>query len=88
MGSYILHMRKFTEAQRGGWFTQGHTVSVVLEKTPEGPLDSKEIKAVNPKRNQPWIFMRRTDAEAEASVFWPPDEMRQLIGKDPDARED
>ena len=40
MGSYILHMRKFTEAQRGGWFTQGHTVSVVLEKTPEGPLDS------------------------------------------------
>ena len=88
MGSYILHMRKFTEAQRGGWFTQGHTVSVVLEKTPEGPLDSKEIKAVNPKRNQPWIFMRRTDAEAEASVFWPPDLKCWFTGEDPGAGKD
>ena len=64
MGSYNLHMGKFTESQRGEWFTQGHTVNMVLEKTPEGPLDSREIKTVNPKRNQSWIFTRRTDAEA------------------------
>ena len=52
------------------------------------PLDSKEIKLVNPKRNQPWIFIGRTDAKAEASILWLPDVNRQLIGKDPDAGED
>ena len=46
---------------------------VVLEKTLESPLDSKEIKAVNPKGNQPWIFTGRTDAEVEAPILWPPD---------------
>ena len=46
---------------------------VVLEKTLESPLDSKEIKPVNPKRNQPWIFIGRTDAEVEAPTLWPPD---------------
>ena len=45
--------------------------TVVLEKTLESPLDSKEIKLVNPKRNQPWIFIERTDAEAEAPMLWP-----------------
>ena len=55
--------------------------NVVLEKTLESPLDSKEIKAVNPKGNQPWIFMRRTDAEAEAPIFWPPDMKSRLTGK-------
>ena len=60
---------------------------MVLEKTPESPLDSK-IKPVNPKGNQPWIFIERTDAEAEASVLWPPDAKSQLIGKDPDAEKD
>ena len=56
---------------------------VVLEKTFESPLDSKEIKPDNPKRNQPWIFIGRIDAEA--LILWLPDEKSQLIGKDPDA---
>ena len=55
--------------------------TVVLEKTPESPLDSKEIKPVNLKGDQPWIFTGRTDIEAEAPVFWPSDENGQLIGK-------
>ena len=55
--------------------------TVVLEKTPESPLDSKEIKPVNHKADQPWIFTRRTDVEAEAPVYWSSDENRQLIGK-------
>ena len=59
--------------------------TVVLEKTLENPLDSKEIQPVNPKGNQSWIFIWRTDAEAETSVLWPPDVKNQLIGKDPDA---
>ena len=59
--------------------------TVVLEKTLEHPLDSKEIKPVNPKGNQSWILIRRTDAEAEAPILWPPDVMNWLIGKDPDA---
>ena len=57
---------------------------MVLEKTLENPLDSKEIKPVNPKRNQPRIFIGRTDAEAEAPMLWPPDAKSQLTGKDPD----
>ena len=51
-------------------------------------LDSKEIKPVSPKGNQPWIFIERTDAEAEAPVFWPSDEKSQFIGKDPDGGKD
>ena len=62
--------------------------TVVLEKTLESPLDSKEIKPVNPKRNQPWIFNGRTDAEAEAPVLWPPDGKSWLTGKDPDSGKD
>ena len=54
----------------------------------ESPLDSKEIKPVNPKGNQPWIFIGRTDAEAEAPILWPPDAKTWLIGKDPDAGKD
>ena len=61
---------------------------VVLEKTLENPLESKEIKSVNSKGNQPWVFIGRTDAEAEAPICWPPDVMSQLIGKDPDAGKD
>ena len=61
---------------------------VVLEKILEGPLDSKEIKPVNPKGNKSWIFIGRTDAEAEAPVLWPPDVNSQLIGKDPDTGKD
>ena len=54
---------------------------VVLEKTLESSLDFREIKPVNHKGNQPWIFIERTDAEAEAPIFWPPDAKSQLIGK-------
>ena len=55
------------------------------EKTLESPLDSKEIKPVNPKGKQPLIFFGRIDAEAEAPILWPPDVKSQLTGKDPDA---
>ena len=63
---------------------------MVLEKTLESPLDCKEIKPVNLKGNQPWIFIRRNDADAEveASVLWSPDVKSQLIGKDSDAGKD
>ena len=57
----------------------------MLEKTLESPLDCKEIKSVNPKGNQPWLFIGRTDAEAQALILWPPDVKSRLIGKDPDA---
>ena len=60
---------------------------MVLEKTLESLLDSKEIKPVNPKGNQPWILIR-TNAEAEPPILWPPDVKTQLIGKDPDAGKD
>ena len=55
------------------------------EKTPESPLDCKEIKPFSPKGNQCRIFTGRTDAEAEAPNLWPPDVKSRLIGKDPDA---
>ena len=61
---------------------------VVLEKTLESPLDSKEIKPVNPKGKQSWIFIGRTDPEAEALILWPPDAKSQLTGKDPNAGKD
>ena len=59
--------------------------TVVLERTLESPLDSKEIKPVNPKGNQSWIFIGRTEAEAKAPILWPSDMKNWLIGKDPDA---
>ena len=59
--------------------------TVVLEETLESPLDSKEIKPVNPKGNQPWIFIGCTYAEAEPPILWPPDVKSWLIGKDPDS---
>ena len=62
--------------------------TVVLEKTLESPLDCKEIQPVHPKGNQSWIFIGRTDAEAETSIFWPPDVKNWLIGKDPEAGKD
>ena len=61
---------------------------MVLEKTLESPLDYKEIKPVNPNGNQSWIFIGRTDAEAETPILWPPDVKNGLIGKDPDAGKD
>ena len=61
---------------------------VVLKKTLESPLVSNEIKPVNPKGNQPWIFIGRAEAEAEALILWSPHVKSQLIGKDPDAKKD
>ena len=61
---------------------------MVLEKTPESPMDSQETKLFNLKENQPRIFIGRTDAEAETPVFWSPDANSQLIGKVTDARKD
>ena len=62
--------------------------TVVLEKALESPLGCKEIKPVNPKENQSWIFIGRTDDEAEAPILWLPDEKNWFIGKDPDAGKD
>ena len=62
--------------------------TVVLEKTLESPLDCKEIQPVHPKGNQSWVFIARTDAEAETPIIWPPHAKSWLIGKDPDAGRD
>ena len=67
-------------APKNWWFR-----TVVLERTLLSPFDGKEIKPVNPKGNQPWLFIRRTDPEAEAPILWPPDVKSWLIGKDPNA---
>ena len=61
---------------------------VVLEKTLESPLDCKEIKPGHPKRGQSWVFIGRTDAEAEAPILWSPDVKNWLLGKDPDTGKD
>ena len=55
---------------------------MVLKKALESPLDSKEIQPVSPKGNQSWVFIGKTDTEAEAPILWPPDVKSQLIGKD------
>ena len=76
------------------WTIKGWTLknwcfqTMVLEKTLQSPLDCKEIKPVNPKGNQPWIFIERTVAEAEASILWPPDAKSQFTRKDPHAGKD
>ena len=60
---------------------------MVLEKTPESPLGCKEIQPVHPKGDQSWVFIGRTDAEAETPIVWP-DVQSSLVGKDPDAGKD
>ena len=75
--------------QKEGWVLKNGCFQIVaLKKTLESLLDSKEIKPVNPKGNQPGIFIRRAGPEAEAPILWPPDAKSQLIGKDPDAGKD
>ena len=70
-----------------GWVPKNWCILiVVLEKTPDSPLNSKEIKPVNPKGNWPWIFIGST--EAEVPILWPPDVKNWFIGKDPDAGKD
>ena len=72
-----------------GWVPENWCFwTVVLEKTLESPLDCKEIQPVHSKGDQPWVFNGRTNTEAEASIFWPPDATNWLIGKDPDAGKD
>ena len=60
----------------------------LMEKTLESPLDCKEIQPVHPKGDQYWVFIGRTDVEAETPILWPPDAKSWLIGKDPDAGKD
>ena len=72
-----------------GWVPESwHFCIVMLEKTFESPLDSKEIQPVHPKGNKPYMFIGRTDAEGKAPVLWLPDVKSQLCGKDPDAGKD
>ena len=79
------HLWMWELDHKEGWALKNWCLStVVLEKTLESPLDSKEIKPVNPK-GKPWIFVGRTDAEAEAPILWSPDAKSQLIRNDPDA---
>ena len=63
-------------------------LNVVLENTPESPLDCKEIQPAHPKGDQSWVFIGNTNAEAETSILWTPDAKSWLIGKDPDAGRD
>ena len=74
---------------KDGWKPKNwYFCDVVLEKTLESPFDCKEIKPISPKGNQSWIFIRRTDAEDEAPILWPPDVKSWLTGKDPNAGKD
>ena len=70
-------------AQKNWWFW-----TVVLEKTLQSPLDCKELQPVHPKGDQSWMFIGRTDVEAETPILWPPDANNWLIGKDPDTGRD
>ena len=70
------------------WAVKSWCFRIAVLKTLESPLDCKEIKPVHPKGNQSWIFIGRTDAEAEDPILWPPDAKNWLIGKDSDAGKD
>ena len=83
------HVRMWELNHKEDWAPKNWCFStMVMEKTLESSLDSKEIKLFNPKGNQPWIFIGRTDAEAETPILWPHNEKNWLIGKDPDAGKD
>ena len=84
----FFHWIAFAPLSKINWAHLWIFQTVVLEKTLESPLDSKEIKPVNPKENQSWIFTGRTDAKAEALILWPPDAKNWLSGKDSDAGKD
>ena len=88
-GFFSSHVQMWELDHQEGWVLKNwYFRPGVLEKTLESPLDCTEIKLISPKGNQPWIFIGRTDAEAEAPVFWLPDGKSQLIGKDPKAEKD
>ena len=83
------HVPMWELDRKEGWVQKNwYLWTVVLEKTLESPLGNKEIKLVNHKGNQHWIFIGRTDSEAGAPTLWSPDAKSQLIGKDPDAGKD
>ena len=83
------HVQMWELDQKEGWVSNNWCFwTVVLEKTHESLLDSKEVKTINPKGNQPWIFIGSTDAEAEVSTVWPPDAKSSIIGKAPDSGKD
>ena len=83
------HVWMWKPDNKEGWVLKNWCFwTVVLEKTLESPLDSKEIKPVNPKANRSWIFIGRTDAEAEALILWPPNAKHRLTGKDHHVRKD
>ena len=83
------HVRMWELDHKWSWAPKNWCFwTVVLEKTLESPLDSKEILSVNPKGNQSWIFTGKTDAEAETPMLWPPVVMEWLIGKDSDVGKD
>ena len=83
------HIQMWELHNKEGWALKNWCFQiVVLEKTPDSPLNCKEIKPVSPKGNQPWIFTERADVEAEAPIIWPPNAKSQLIGKDLDAGRD
>ena len=83
-GFWSSHVWMWELGHKEGWVPENLCFqTVVIEKTLESPLDSKVIKAVNPKGNQLWIFFGRTDAEAEAPILWPPNEKNRFFGKDP-----
>ena len=79
------HVRMWEMDNKKGWVPKNWCLWTMVEKTLESSLDSKEIKPVNPKGNQSWIFTGRTHAEAEDPTLWPPDAKSWLTGKDPDS---
>ena len=86
MAFFSTHVRMWELDHKEGWTLKNWCFwTVVMEKTLVSPLDCKEIKPVNPKGNQTWIFIGRTDVEAEAPILWPHDAKNRLTGKDPDA---
>ena len=88
-GFFSSHIWMWELGHKEGWALKNCCFwTVVLKKTLESPLDSKEIKPVNPKGSQSWIFIGLTDAEAEAPILWPPDVKSQFIEKGPDAGKD
>ena len=89
MSFFSSHVWMWELDNKEGWALKNWCFwTVVLEKTLESPLGCKEIQPVNPKGNQSWIFIGRTDAEAEAPILWPPDVKNWFIGKDPVAGKD
>ena len=87
-GFFSSHIQMWELDYKEGWAPKNWCFRIVLEKTVESPLDCKEIQPVNPKGNQAWKFIGRTEADPEAPILWLPDAKSWLTGKDPDAEKD